>query len=432
MPVSDATIFEQFRQNLSVSNADDISTKYANITTRLNLDFWEIENDTRHSLQVGSYGRKTAIDGVSDLDMVFELPPANYERYKKLMGNGPSTMLQEVRTSLLKRYPQSDVRADGQIVAVNFRGYRVEVLPAFLTNAGNYIYGDTNDGGTWKLTKPRPEIKALNDLNNSTNHNLKDACKMLRAWKNQAGVGIGSLLIDTLAYNFFKQTNDYDKSGWSDYPAMFVSIFSHLGELDPQQEYWAAPGSGQRVRRKAQFQSKAKKAAARCQEAIDTNSEAARAKIWRKVFGNKFPKVETVEQSVRHDFDNEEFIEDRYQVDIRYNIGLDCEIREGTSLRDLLRRKLRNRERVPTGRHLRFHVTECDVPGHYQLFWKVRNSGQEAINRKMLRGEITADVGNGREKIETADFPGNHYVEVYAVQDRVCVARERISVPIES
>ncbi|WP_425331548.1 nucleotide-binding domain-containing protein [Allopusillimonas soli] len=27
---------------------------------------------------------------------------------------------------------------------------------------------------------------------------------------------------------------------------------------------------------------------------------------------------------------------------------------------------------------------------------------------------------------------GNHYVEVYAVQDRVCVARERISVPIES
>src|SRR5690606_33088761 len=126
--MSDASLFSQFRQNLSVSNADEISTKYANITARLNLDFWEIESDTRHSLQVGSYGRKTAIDGVSDLDMVFELPAEDYKRYKKLEGNGPSTMLQDVRNSLLKRYPKSDVRADGQIVAVNFVGYRVEVL----------------------------------------------------------------------------------------------------------------------------------------------------------------------------------------------------------------------------------------------------------------------------------------------------------------
>jgi len=430
--VSDASLFSQFRQNLSVSNSDEISTKYANITTRLNIDFWETDSDTRHSLQVGSYGRKTAIDGVSDLDMVFELPSENYERYKKLDSNGPSTMLQEVRCSLLKRYPRSDVRADGQIVAVNFQGYRVEVLPAFLDENGDYIYGDTNDGGAWKLTKPRPEITAVNDLNNETNQNLKDACKMLRAWKNKTGVGIGGLLIDTFAYNFFDQTDDYDNAGWSDFPAMFVSLFTYLAGLDQEQEYWAAPGSGQRVKRKAKFQSKAKKAAARCQEAMDTDGEVARAKIWRKVFGKQFPKPETVEKSARYSFDKEEFIEDRYPVDIRYNIELDCEIRDGNSLRDRLRRKLRNRERVPIGPHLRFYVVECDVPGNYHLLWKVRNRGPEAIKRKMLRGEITPDNGNGMEKIETSDFSGNHYVEVYAVKDGVCVARERIAVPIDA
>lgn len=430
MQVSDASLFSQFRQNLSVSNADEISTKYANITTRLNLDFWEIDSDTRHSLQVGSYGRKTAVDGVSDLDMVFELPSKDYGRYKKLDSNGPSTMLQEVRSSLLKRYPRSDVRADGQIVAVNFQGYRVEVLPAFLDENGDYIYGDTNDGGTWKLTKPRLEIKAVNDLSNETNQNLKDACKMLRAWKNKAGVGIGGLLIDTLCYNFFNQTDDYDSASWSDFPKMLVSLFTYLGGLDTEQEYWVAPGSGQRVKRKAKFQSKAKRAAVRCQEAIDAEGETARAKIWRKVFGKPFPRPEIVEKSARHSFDKEEFIEERYPVDVRYNIELDCEIREGTALRDRLRRKLRNRERVPTGRHLRFFVTECNVPGNYQLFWKVRNRGQEAINRAMLRGEITPDKGNGREKIETSDFPGNHYVEVYVVKDGTCVARERIAVPI--
>lgn len=429
--MSDASLFAQFRANLSVINADDISIKYSNITARLNLDFWRIESDTRHSLQVGSYARKTAINGVSDLDMVFELPPEDYERYKRLEGNGPSTMLQEVRSSLLKRYPRSDVRADGQIVAVDFQGYRVEVLPAFLDENGDYIYGDTNDEGTWKLTKPRPEIKAVHDLNNSTNRNLKDTCKMLRAWKNKAGVGIGGLLIDTLTYNFFNQTDNYDNATWSNFPEMLVSLFTYLGALDPAQEYWAAPGSGQRVKRKAKFQSKAKKAAARCQEAIDAEGEDARAKIWREVFGKQFPKPETVNKSNRNSFDEEEFIEDRYPVDVRYNIELDCEIRKGTTLQDLLRLKLRNRERVPRGRYLRFHVTKCDVSGNYQLYWKVRNSGAEAVHRKMLRGEITPDKGGGREKIETSDFSGDHYVEVYAVKDGVCVARERIAVPID-
>lgn len=430
--VSDASLFSQFRQNLSVSNADEISTKYANITTRLNLDFWEIDSDTRHTLQVGSYGRKTAIDGVSDLDMVFELPLEDYKRYKKLGGNGPSAMLQEVRSSLLNRYPRSDVRADGQIVAVNFQGYRVEVLPAFLDENGDYIYGDTNDGGTWKLTKPRPEIKAVNELNNATNQNLKDACKMLRAWKNKAGIGIGGLLIDTLAFNFFNQTNDYDNASWSDFPAMLVSLFTYLGGLDAEQEYWAAPGSGQRVKRKAKFQSKAKKAARYGQEAIDAEGEAARAKIWRKVFGKYFPKSDTVAKSAQYGFDKEEFIEDRYPIDVRYNIELDCEIREGTAFRDRLRRKLRNRERVPIGRHLRFYVAECNVPGNYQLFWKVRNRGRDAIDREMLRGEITPDKGNGKEKIETSSFSGRHYVEIFAVKDGICVARERITVPIDA
>lgn len=42
-----ASLFSQFRSNLAVGNAADISTKYASITKRLNLDFWAIESDAR-------------------------------------------------------------------------------------------------------------------------------------------------------------------------------------------------------------------------------------------------------------------------------------------------------------------------------------------------------------------------------------------------
>lgn len=429
--MSDYTLFRDFRSNLSVSNAADISTKYYNITARLNLDFWDLESDVRHSLQIGSYGRRTAIDGISDLDMVFEIPESDYKRYKAVAGNGPSVMLQEVRESLLKRYPKTDVRADGQIVGVNFTGYRVEVLPAFLDAEGNYIHGDTNDGGAWKTTKPRPEIAAVAELDKETNGNLKDICKMLRAWKNKCGASMGGLLIDTLAYNFFEGERSFDEASYGDFPQLFVALFEHLKDL-PEQEYWLAPGSNQRVKCRNKFQRKAGKAAKRCAEALELDTEEKRAKTWRKVFGRKFPLVQTLTEAVaKRDASplDEEFIEDQFPVDIRYNIELDCQIREENRFLELLRAKLKRREKIPVGRSLRFFVSACDVPGDYETRWKVRNRGPEAVRTNQQRGEISKDKG-GRERNESTSFSGDHYVEVYAIKDGVCVARERIAVPI--
>jgi hypothetical protein len=435
--MSVATLFQGFQDNLKVKNADDISTKYRNITSRLNRDFWQLESDTEHNLQIGSYGRYTAIDGVSDLDVVFELPFEDWERYKKLKGNVPSTMLQEVRGSLLTRYPDSDIAADGQIVAVNFAVYRVEVLPAFRDDSDDYIYGDANDGGQWKITKPRPEIKAINDMNAQTNGAMKEACRMLRAWKNRAGVGIGGLLIDTLTYNFLAQESKYNDCTYGDYPALVFDLFTYLG-AQQEQDYWAALGSGQRVRCKTAFQAKAKKAAKKCSDAIDATGEGAKAKKWRSVFGSMFPKStevakraldETTAADASGAAPNEQFIEDQHPVDVRCNIELDCEVMEANVLRDTLRRMIYNKMRLPIGRQLRFFVSGSDIPGEYYVKWKVRNRGPAAVGQE--RGEILQDVNNRRERIERTSFPGNHYVEVYAIRNHVCVAIERIPVPID-
>lgn len=69
-----AKLFREFRDALAVKNSEEISGRYKAITTRLNKDYWDIDSDTTNCLQVGSYGRNTAINGVSDLDMAFELP----------------------------------------------------------------------------------------------------------------------------------------------------------------------------------------------------------------------------------------------------------------------------------------------------------------------------------------------------------------------
>ena len=68
-----AKTFELFLSNLAINNRAEISQRYRSITKILNKAYWDTESETSHSLQVGSYGRGTAINGISDLDMIFRI-----------------------------------------------------------------------------------------------------------------------------------------------------------------------------------------------------------------------------------------------------------------------------------------------------------------------------------------------------------------------
>jgi len=109
-----ANWFSTFCSNIQVQDSGTISTRYKNITRRLNGDFWNSTSDTSHRLYVGSYGRKTAIQGFSDLDMIFELPSWMYQTYNNYTSNGQSALLQEVKKSIEKTYSTTSIRADGQ------------------------------------------------------------------------------------------------------------------------------------------------------------------------------------------------------------------------------------------------------------------------------------------------------------------------------
>jgi hypothetical protein len=287
--------FSTFCANLQVKNVASISLRYKAITQRLNTDFWNTTSETSHSLYVGSYGRNTAIDGFSDLDMVFELPAALYHQYNAYQVNGQSALLQAVRTSMRRTYPSSDIGGDGQVVVVKFTdGMAFEVVPVFENQAGSYTYPDSNGGGSWKTTNPRPEIKAIKDRNDACNKNLVPLCRMMRAWKNQWDVPIGGLLIDTLAYQFIETYEHRDKS-FVYYDYICRDFFRYMADQDRTQAYWRAPGSAQRVDRKGTFEYKATRcyniaieAIAHEQHKPDSQEWSAKQK-WREIFGTAFP-----------------------------------------------------------------------------------------------------------------------------------------------
>jgi predicted nucleotidyltransferase len=433
MATSVADMFSDFLANLVIQNTETISLRYGELTAAVNKKFRDTESKIANVLQVGSYGRNTGIDGISDLDMLYVMPKGEWENYK----NGRQLkLLQDVKAAVLARYPATDVRVDRLVVTVAYTDFHVELQPVFEQDDGSYKYPDTKDEGSWKITKPREEMDAVSKLDGEKNLNLKRLCKMARAWKNQHGLEISGLLIDTLAYNFLESTEEYDVCSYLYYDELSRDFFKYLGE-EPDQEHYAAPGSGQRVKVRKKFQKKARKAHRLCLEAIEAQDKEQKNvnEKWKKVYGRQFPAAaeEVTESKVARASavlrNTEEFIEDRYPVDIRYTLKTDCEVKQRGFLEHRLREMMARHIPLLASKSLRFSIVRNTVPQPYEIKWKVLNRGEEAAKRNCIRGEIVDDNGHN-EKTETTNFRGDHVVECYVVKDSVVVAKDRIHVPI--
>jgi Second Messenger Oligonucleotide or Dinucleotide Synthetase domain len=291
--MSVADYFSEFNKNLLIDSTieGNISNRYKQITKRLNQDFYGSESETNHSLYVGSYGRSTDIV-TSDIDVIFILPSDLYAQYNAWKTNGQSGLLQAVAKSIQKTYSTTYLGADGQVIKLNFTdGINFEIVPVFDLDDDNFKFPDSNDGGSWKTTNPRPEIKAIRDADTKYNGNIRRLARMVRAWKYNCDVQMGGLLIDTLAFNFMKDWNCRDKS-YLYYDYLTRDFFKYLSEQNKEQGYWNAVGSNQRIYRKGIFEAKAKKAYNLALEAIDYYNKkyyfTAKSK-WREIYGNKFP-----------------------------------------------------------------------------------------------------------------------------------------------
>lgn len=290
--MSVSTKFETFCKNIRIEEdvVSKISYRYGQITSRLNTDFWNTDSKTSHSLYVGSYGRDTDVK-TSDIDILMQLPWDTYHQYDNHSDNGQSALIQAVRDSLKKTYSTSHVRGDGQVVQIKFEDdIDFEIVPGFLYTDGTFAYPDTNNGGSWRVTNPKPEIEEIRETNTETNGNLKNLCRMARIWNVQWNDPMGGLLIDTLAYQFIKQWEYRDKS-YLYYDYMTRDFFEFVKDQDSDQEYWRAVGSGQYVKKNSDFTYKALRCFNLANEAIaheEAHEEYSANAKWREIYGSKF------------------------------------------------------------------------------------------------------------------------------------------------
>lgn len=437
-------MFSDFLGNLKIDikQAKKISYHYRKITRALNKSFRSSESPVANRLKVGSVGRHTAIKGISDLDMLYIMPGGLYDVYNN-MCNGQSRLLTHVRDALSAIYPDQEVRKDRLVVQVIFKHFQVEVQPVFRQDNGDFWYPESYGGGAWKVTRPSEEIAAMTAFSRTKSNNLRRLCKMVRAWKNRNGVNMGGLLIDTLVWRFLSSTNLYDTASLARFDVLSRDFFAFLAAETRQSRYHAL-GSGQHVKVKSPwFGRAARQAFDLCEKAIAATDEESKHALWRSVYGRAFPArpkpvlesfntagMESLNQRLWRD--TEEFIEDRFPVDIRGSLDMECVISQDGFRADRLSEFLRRGFRLSHRKSLQFSVEKANlqVQEPYRLYWKVLNVGPEARRRDDIRGQILNDNGTLSRR-ETTSFRGDHIVECYLVKNDVVVARQSLLVPIE-
>jgi hypothetical protein len=287
--------FATFCNDIRIGTEKRSSVGYrtCRITGQLNFDLrGGLDSNVAYRFYVGSYGRTTAIPSVSDVDLLYELPFALWEKYDAYVGNGQSALLGLVKASLQKTYPSSNIAGDGQVVVIRFDdGIKFEVLPAFVNVSGGYTFADTNGGGTWKTCRPKQEMDAFATRNSACNENLVQLGRMARSWRDWNSVPMSGMLIDTLAYQFIESLA-YRHMSFFYYDFMTRDFFNFLANQSSTQVHWLAPGSSSYVYRGGSFEFKARQAELRALEAIqlqNRNMDWSAKQKYREIYGPKFP-----------------------------------------------------------------------------------------------------------------------------------------------
>lgn len=287
--------FDTFLNNikLTTSQRNDAQVKYDGVGKKLHDHFYPITTYTGSTkLLVGSYGKGTNIRPARDIDIFFKLPWSEFNQSSKSY-NVQSALLQRIRGILQDKYPDTKIRADNQVVVVNFsNAHFVEVVPCFesLTEEtlGKFWIPNTTNGGSWTLADPRAEIQNISNSDSAHGGNTRNLIRMMKKWQDYCQVPIKSLVIELRTVNFLK-TYSYANNSSVYYDWMVRDYFNALLKFVNYE--CQMPGLSEKIKYGCEWKSKAESAYSRAVKACnhETNKDDYNATLeWKKIFGEDY------------------------------------------------------------------------------------------------------------------------------------------------
>lgn len=320
----------------------------------------------------------------------------------------------------------------------------IDIVPYVIRSDGFEVIVN-RETNAFETTNPVGFTVWLQEKDDLTAGNLRKAIRLLKYLRDrQAAFAIKSVLLTTLVGSVVDSWRTVDPDYYKDVPTTLVHALADLDTwlqarpyrpsiIDPSCSTTSFDHRWTDQQYNA-FREKIHQLAPEVRAAYDAERIDASISAWRRVFGPDFPEATTppplsagaIVRKIAPRLGRapkEEFIEEKVPVNITHQVTVTCDVSEAAPLNRAARRALRSRAgRVPKHRELLFRITGTDVPPPFQVFWKARNTGEEAKRLGQLRGEIHPDEGRHQRKERTL-YTGHHWMECYVVKDGICVAR---------
>ena len=152
----------------------------------------------------GSFGRRTAIRPLNDIDLFIVL---DEHTYGALHSQPARRCIETVQGALQKAHPPGvSIRPQRRSVNITFPGPPVgyDVVPAFRIAGGIYIIPDL-DRESWIRTNPERHAELCKQADARAGHVLNRLIKAVKHWNAEHGKHLGSFHIEVMAYDAFLQ-----------------------------------------------------------------------------------------------------------------------------------------------------------------------------------------------------------------------------------
>ena len=281
-----AQAFDKLRRNLELTGPERKNvSRQQNVVREKLASHLTIDGD----FISGSYGRKTAIRPLNDVDLFVIL---NEEAHRNLRSESPRACLEHVRGALAAAYPGKHPRVQSRSVNIAFRGTSIgyDVVPGFAQAGGVYLIPDC-DRGSWIHTNPEVHKEACKAANRRAGGLLNPLIKFAKQWNARTGKVLRSFHLEVMAYGAFQ-----GKPG--SFPLGLAELFEHLAgavlhrcpepagigpAIDPGMD------QGERTRIREAIQ----RASRRAREALELDAAGSPAQAhgkWREILGVAYPE----------------------------------------------------------------------------------------------------------------------------------------------